>query len=307
MPPVRLTVPSPVGGVSRQPTTQRLETHLEEADNVTLYASRGLEKRPGSTLIESPDTADGSLDAAEPTSDFAIWWIHRDGDEHYAVVLNPDAVNDADLIEVFNAQTGAKATVSGMTADIAAYLREDPGTQTPPARFRSITNVDTTFILNRRANSAFGGSAVDYINPGDVVSVRNSTNARHFTDWGDFPKPPPAGEDTGSVGPNNDGYVYYAADAALGQPAGFYEVIAAGSTQAPWYKRIRTEQANSEIDQTTMPVKLFNTGDGTFDLDFFDWDPRYSGDSLLNPGPQVLTGHLHDIALHMDRLWLARS
>lgn len=289
MPNVTWEVPSLTGGVSRQPATQRFRNQVEEANNVLLDISRGAEKRAGTEFIKVGTTSNGQIDASDSTK-YAEHWINRDSTNRYLVLID-DTLAAADRVQVFNALTGVKQTVS-ITADAQTYLTTGGGVDAKD-KFVLISVADTTFILNKEATTALSGSAITHTgqdgnNLNDWTTTVSNT---HKTSYKDFAFPPT---------PGGAGTKWYAEDDSAGQPAGFYEVV--GTTREPFYKRIRTEEANYTPSPTTMPIKMTLSG-GTWTVDVITWNDRLSGNSTTNPGPSFIGKKIRDITFHDNRLW----
>ena len=112
MPTVTQTIPSYLGGVSRQPDTKKLPGQLTDCLNAYPDPTFGLTKRPGFKFIKAL--------ASGGTYTNAKWfYIHRDGDEKYVGCIKGSS------IYIWNATSGAVATVTnnggsyltGTTAD----------------------------------------------------------------------------------------------------------------------------------------------------------------------------------------------
>lgn len=275
----RIPVPDLTGGVSRQPDTQRFPNQVEEATNVSLHMSKGLEKRPGTEFV---------AELANLSGDCYVHWIDRSTTQRYIVVFRNDGTNP---LKIFKTD-GTACTVTYTDAGAKTYIT------TAPANIRAITVDDTTIIVNTSTTTAFSNSIATYRNPigsgNPTHDVDISGNAHNKLSWEQFDLPPAAG-DVPSY--------WYARDDALGHPAGWYEAISA--TSQPWYQRVRAPMANSTFDSATMPVRLVQTGDTTFELLYISWAPRYSGDSITNPGPTFVGKKITDVCLHRNRLWFS--
>ena len=288
MPSVTWNIPSLTGGVSRQPSTQRFRSQVQEADNVLLEISRGAEKRPGTEFIKVGTTSNGQINAASGTSlKYAEHWIDRDSSNRYLVLID-DTLSAADRVQVFNALTGVKQTVN-ITANAQTYLTGGGGVDAKD-KFVLISVADTTFILNKEVTTALTGSAVTHV--GATVNLNiwgGGADARHVANYKKFAFPPAL-----------VGSKYFAEDDVAGNPAGFYQAI--GTTREPFYQRIRTEEANYVPDQLTMPIKMTLSG-GVWTVDVITWSDRLSGSSVTNPGPSFIGKKIKDIVFHDNRLW----
>ena len=271
----RIAVPDLTGGVSRQSDSQRFPNQVEEATNVTLHLSKGLEKRPGFEFVKELSNLSG---------DMQVHWIERSSTQKYWVIFR----NNATPVHIYKTD-GTVCTVTISDAAAGTYL------QTAPANLKMITIDDTTIVVNTSITTALSNSTVVYDNPlGSGNAVDKSSNSHNKLSWEQFDLPPSAG---------HVGTYWYARDDALGHPAGWYEAISA--TSQPWYQRVRAPMAYSTFDNTTMPIRILQTGDTTFEIRFCTWAPRYSGDSITNPGPTFVGKKITDVCVHRNRLWFS--
>lgn len=313
MPALDLTVPSLLGGISKVSMNQRLPFEVADAVNVEQYADRGTDKRPGTEHI------DDALNHNGPTNTTYTFWINRADDEQFVCFLDP-AQDDVNILQIY-ALDGTKQTIVGSDGTnnlghanhdtLRDYLTN--GTASPLIRFRHLSIEDSTFLLNRSVTTALTGRAITYKNADTPAEVRNQNNDQNVTSWSDFNHPPtvdvsndpddiPIGDPgDGNVDFTNNG-LWYARDDDVGLPSGFYFAIS--DSQPPWFQRVRTEGANSIVDEETMPLRLDWDG-SKFTLSFVDWTPRLSGDSTTNPGPSFIGNAISDIAFHQGRLWFA--
>lgn len=294
-----IRIPSFAGGVSRVAQSLRPANMLQEADNVILSLTRGVEKRAGSEFLAG-ENPDGSLDVTEPTQAKHFHWIDRkEGNQQFLVMIDPE--EETDTIEIFNLD-GEKQVVNYAAAglDPRPYLTEMNGGDDPRERLRTISIADTTLVLNKNKVTALTGDHVVYKSVDDA-KVHNKSHPHNKKSWAKFDQPP-----TGTYDPNTtpfvDDNIWYARDAALGMPDGFY--VAISTDEPPWYQRVRTEQANSLIQKITMPIRIDFDG-SEFDTSTCVWTPRESGDSALNPGPSFIGKKLSDIAYHEGRLFFS--
>lgn len=291
MPPVRIFIPSLTGGVSRQPQMQRRADQCQEMDNVMLALNRGAEKRCGLEFIEGDGTL-GALDITSPTSNAAFThWIDRDPTHQFFIRINKAAGAD-DVIEAFDLD-GNKITVeydAGDEADVKAYLTDGSGTSA--LNTVAITIADTTIIANKEVVTDVTGSQTLYQHAG--TDVHATANAHNKANGAAFDYPPSA-----------SGEYWWARESSVGFPAGPY--ISQNHTGAqPWYSRVRSESADSEIDATTMPIKLvYDVALNKFVASLIDWKPRYSGDTLTNPSPSFIGKAISGMAIFRDRLFFS--
>ncbi|RMH16130.1 MAG: hypothetical protein D6698_10125 [Gammaproteobacteria bacterium] len=246
-------------------------------DNAILPIFNGNEKRPGTQYIQAPLTSLGQLDATNPTSNSQFFhWIDRDDTERFLITIDDSRSSSADYIEAFGLD-GTKYTVNYDSTDARDYVAFDTVAQ--DQKTVAVTIADSTFILNQRPIVALTGTAPGYTITHDVTS------------WADLPSP----SSNGIYGRTSSDYP--------GHPAGIYVSQNVGG-DPPYWVRVTTDADNSEMDATTLPVKL--TFDGTdFHLDQITWNTRLSGDSETNPGPSIVGHRVEDIIFHRNRFWLA--
>lgn len=286
MPATRITVPALTGGVSRQPPTQRLPNQLEDAENCIMWLSRGFETRPGTIHIAGGGTNESLTMNGDDNNDYI--WIAPDGRTFLISIDASETVSD-DMIRVFDAETGEEKVVvfdAGQEADLVDYINDNVA-----SGFASVSIGRTTIIAGKDVTVAFDASTESYLHGG--TAVHDSSHA-HYKDTAlDFPFPPAASNE-----------YWFAESATSGFPRGFYK-SANHTGPGPWYLPVRTEEANSELDQTTMPFKIVWDGTDTFTVSFIDWDPRYSGSSLTNPGPGFVGKKISDMIFHRGRLFIS--
>lgn len=113
------------GGVSRQPVPSRDANQMQTADNVSLYIQRGLEKRHGTTYVNSGETSEGYLDITGAASD--RWYSHfidRSPTEQFVVFIDDQQATQANQVQVFSL-AGAKQTVTIESTPVLAALALD--------------------------------------------------------------------------------------------------------------------------------------------------------------------------------------
>lgn len=316
MPSVKIPLSHLTEGVSTRPSPQRAVGSLALAQNTMMRKVRGLETRVGTSLVKT-DQADYSLNVTNPTQSKFFHWIDRDDDEKFLVVLDPANAGNA-RFEAFtlivrgtgagtatNEKAGQKMPLTVTNHPTGgqnplAYISA-AGTTSVPRRFRALTVTDTTLLANKDVAVGFSGAAITYTTAAPA-NIRDVTNANNKASWNSLPQPPTGTAAAGVVVSN---FIYFTRDDDLGWPAGWYR--ASSTTQPPWYTRIRTEGANSQIDWTKWPIRV--SFDGTnFVAAFPDWPDRYSGDTFTNPGPQLASGpsaphKIQDMCYFQGRLW----
>lgn len=284
-------IPHFVGGVSRQPESQRVPGQVSACDNWTLPIERGATARAGTLPIHTAETFKQL--ALDPDGSNLSWtWINRDSSRRYLVVCDPDAVADDDVIRVFDIFTGASLTVN---YNVNGY-GEDPLDYIRGGTIKFKTTGDTTFILNTEMVVAVAGTATDYfdgVGTSATDMVDNSVNARYKETYLDFDQPPSA-----------DGQYWYATDDTVGRPAGFYVSQNHATPSAPQYARVHTRDAGWRLNGETLPVKMVFNGT-SFDVDIIPWAERLSGDTVTNPAPRFVGETIRAMTFHQDRLWFA--
>jgi hypothetical protein len=251
--------------------------------------SRGAEKRAGTEFIAVSGTSDGQLDASSGTSDkYAVHWIDRDEASRFVVLID-DTLSAANRIQVFNALTGAKHTVT-IDANVEPYLTT--GSSQAKDKFVLISIADSTFILNKEVTVALDGTSVTHngIDGNPLHNWTGTVSTSHKATYKDFNFPPSA-----------TAQKWFAEDDVPGFPAGYYESIS--TTTEPYYKRIRTEEANYTLKSDTMPVRMSWDGATTWTVSLVTWKDRLSGNSVTNPGPTFVGKQIKDMAFHDNRLW----
>ena len=135
MPAVTQRVDNYLGGVSRQADTKKLPGQVEECLNGYPDPTFGLTKRPGMQWISNLGTG--------TTYDSSKWfYIARTATEKYIGCITPASGGSTGGIFIWNAITGAAATVTYGTG-AQAYLT---GARTD---YDVLTVQDTTFITNK--------------------------------------------------------------------------------------------------------------------------------------------------------------
>jgi len=276
MPIVSTIISDLVGGVSRQPETQRFTNQMEEIDNCFTYMTTGLEKRNGSTYIKN---------ITDPTGTLFIHWHERSSTQRYIFIFKQDGTTP---LYIYKAD-GTVCTITyeaGKEGTLKTYLN------TAPANIRAVSFDDTTAVLNTSVTANTDSATVSYLYPASGgTPVDNNNNAHNKVSWNDFDLPPTAINE-----------YWYAKEDALGHPSGWYKSISIGAQ--PWYERVRTPMAHSIYNPTTMPIRIVQTGDTTFEVKEIEWKPRYSGDGLTNPPASFAGKQITDMCLHRNRLWL---
>ena len=179
-----IKLPTLSGGVAKTSPTKRRPDQVEEADNVFLSLERGLEKRQGTTFISS-DGAEGSLNITEAPTDPANMLFHTfrtQKNNAVIIVLIPTAA-DANVLQFFNANTGAKITASsintaGDMSTFKTYLQTGSAALADKIRFTRVK--DSLLILNTEVEAKFKttaeGAILNYTAPFSIASIGGQAN-----------------------------------------------------------------------------------------------------------------------------------
>ena len=226
-----------------------------------------------------------------------------------AVTLGTKDIDE--IIEVFDISNGTEETLTQPPDEVLAYLAFNSWVSgyDPARRLRSLTIADTTLMLARNVPTGLRGADITY-RDGGGSDVRDNANSHNVTTWSDLEQPPTTFNSTipdlsGEFGASTSidrAEIWFTQEDDIGQPRGWW--WATSGTQPPWYNRIRTEGANSMIDDRTFPMRLDFSGT-TWSMQTATWTDRYSGDSATNPGPSFIGSGISDLSYHQDRLFLA--
>jgi len=136
---VTQTIPTFLGGVSKQIDSKKKPGQVRESTNALPDATFGLMKRPGTEFIKSLTTS------ALPNAKW--FYIHRDGDEQYIGRISTGSPGN---IAVWNAVDGTACTITYPTASHQDYLQPASGVADKPnINYDILTVQDTTFITNK--------------------------------------------------------------------------------------------------------------------------------------------------------------
>ncbi len=154
-----IKMPSFSGGVAKTAPSKRRPDQVEEADNVFLSLERSSEKRHGTTFVKSDNRSGGDLNITEPTAGELIFENFRlDKDNSIFVVVNPAAAA-ANVVQLFNMQTGNKITASslndtnGNMTKLKTYLNIGSGAYSDKIKVLRVQ--DSLVILNTEAEAKF--------------------------------------------------------------------------------------------------------------------------------------------------------
>ena len=203
MPNVRISVPSPFGGVSAQPPSIRHRNQVEAAINAKFDVAYGYSKRPPTQFVAKI----ASLIAG---GDYRLHVIERDADEKYLVLYGRGDIRVFDL-------DGVEQTVD-ITADAQDYLDDDGTVNQAGASADDLilaTSADYTLIGNRNVAVRAGSS------------TRFALTAEH-TDYDAMIATSPT-----------TGTYHRTKNAGGGQPAGYWQFVSGAGTAtfAKWYSR----------------------------------------------------------------------
>jgi hypothetical protein len=281
MPNLRLPVAPLNGGVSTQPFDNRLPNQTVTSNNTILKLQRGLEKRPGSTLIGELNWTNGSFNTGMKTHFFSY------GNEQYVMLIDGAQATDANKLQVFNLSDGTKCTING-GADVAnarSYLNN--GTPIPRDKIKCITYGSTTIIVNTTKVVATSGTV-----------TRTTTKV-----VSDLVIPPTSAASAYTVGD-----IVHALNATVGYPPGYYEVLEVDTDlDGPWYERLEALSSGNTISSATMPISLVRTALNTFTLNTIEYNKRQSGNATTNPAPDFVGQTISDVCIFQDRMWIAHE
>jgi len=136
---VTQSIPTYLGGVSKQIDSKKKPGQVRECLNAYPDPTFGLMKRPGTKFIKTLTTS--SL------TDAKWFYIHRDGDEQYIGRISKGSPGN---IAIWNATSGAVCTVTYPTAGHQNYLQPASGSSdTPNTNYDILTVQDTTIVTNK--------------------------------------------------------------------------------------------------------------------------------------------------------------
>lgn len=146
-------IPNLLGGVSQQPDSLKLPGQVTQADNCLPDPTYGLLKRPGLKLVSS---------LAGATADGRWFSIFRDSQEKF---IGQFATNGT--LRMWNALTGASATVNAVNAAATAYVNG-----VSEADFEMLQINDYNFILNRSKTVAALSTLSPTRDPEAIIVLR---------------------------------------------------------------------------------------------------------------------------------------
>lgn len=311
MPKTQIIIPQLTGGVSRQPTTVRKDSQVQEATNMIMPVWRGAERRPGTLTTFGKDTlgadtSDKSLDYSNADTQSVyrdrlfVHWVDRDPNDRYLIIIDDAAggVADADVVQMFRID-GTKVDFTLLPAD-ATYLKE--GTGASSSKLRATSSADTTIVCNNAVPVAQDDLTI--VLAGDFVAGFSYEDGKSIQDILQY-KPFTA----------ND--LFYNAVNTPGFPSGVYRQL---TEEPPSFIRETSGGKAAGLRTSTMPIRIAMTdtnGDGLADL--FEtlpipWTDRLSGDPFSNPGPSfgnidaTASGSpISDVVFWAGRLWFGST
>ncbi len=149
MPLISTSVPNLNGGVSQQPSAQRLTNQCEAQENAIPMVVGGLIKRPPSNHVSELKTygTDGSDGTSLDLSNAFVHTVQRDASEKFFISVKGD-----DNIYINGVDGSPKKVFTDFTA-ANYFTSSDPKTD-----FRAVTVGDTTFVLNTSKDVATTGT-----------------------------------------------------------------------------------------------------------------------------------------------------
>ncbi len=166
MPLISTSVPNLNGGVSQQPSAQRLTNQCEAQENAIPMVVGGLIKRPPSNHVSELKTygTDGSDGSSLDLSNAFVHTVQRDASEKFFITLKGD-----DNVYI-NGIDGSPKQVYTDFAAVNYFTSLDPRKD-----FRAVTVGDTTFILNTTKDVvATGTTPSSYANHEALIWIRTS-------------------------------------------------------------------------------------------------------------------------------------
>jgi hypothetical protein len=253
-------IPNLLNGISQQPATLRLTSQGEVQVNGSSSIVQGLTKRLGTEHV-------GKLDTVALTATDAVYWIDRDVDNRYVVIIKSDNTLGGTSCTVYD-DSGASATLTA--AGGLAYLV----TTNPKENLRFVTIADYTFVTNNGITCAMGATT----STGTVVGTVQTFGELPTTSVVDN-KYEILGDDTNEF----DNY-YVIATTTTGE---YVETVLPGIT--------------TTIDPATMPHQLILTA-GAFAFGPATWTTRDAGDEASAPTPSFIGQTIHDVFFYKNRL-----
>jgi hypothetical protein len=259
------TIANLYNGVSQQPPALRSPTQGTAQLNADSSLVNGVRKRRPTRHIAQ-------------ISNFTFTNLHA-----HLIESGPDrflAIIKDGTVEVWNADTGAQATVN-LSASAIAFATERIAyfsSPSPRDNFKCLTIGDRTYVLNR--GITVGSLSVT------AGNFFGTTLAGTVQTFGNLPPTPTAGQTYRVVGAASDGF------------SGYYVVF----SNDAWRETFWYPTAGTEHNPRTLPWALDRTGPNTFTLTVGDWINRICGDPTSVPPPSYIGRRVQDLFLYRNRL-----
>jgi len=282
-------IPALHGGISQQNPTLRRPSQAEAQVNMLGTVQDGLRKRPPSQHIAVVTSAD--LGTAY------VHAINRDVSERYIVVIS-----DGDL-EVYNANTGVEQTVN---FPVGKDYLDIVGGGAASASFSADSVADYTFVVNKTkvtaTKTAPTTTPTNYSDWYWPNTWGNPDHANYFNSYGNhtvygtvntFSDLPGAGD----ASPPTNGQMYKVVGYDENNFGGYY-VKREGGVWVETYG----PNANTAMDEETLPHALVREADGTFTFTEFGFASRQFGDAATNPPPTFIGRTINGVFYWKNRL-----
>lgn len=252
---VTQTIANLYNGVSQQPPASRDLSQCEAQEDCYSALAAGLTKRPPVHHIAELINA--------PVANIYCHFIDRGvGDRWVAIAHNG-------TIRVFNADTGAEASVSAPAGwgyiSSAASPRDD---------ILMLTVADYTFVVNRQVTVAMDAAVV----PGTL-----GAQVQRFSDL------PAAGGASGQI------------RQVAGDNTSSFDDYYVRSNGTVWVEHVKPG-ITYKLDPATMPYRLVRNGPTSFIFTQNIWADRLVGDDVSNPDPSFVGRKISELFFYRNRL-----
>lgn len=246
-------------GVSEQPPALRDPSQAELQENFDSALVRGLSKRARTVHV-------AKLITGYPGQVY-FHLIDRSSTEKWIVVL------DGSDIRVFNALTGAEATITYLDTGGAPIAKPTYlSSAAPRYHFKCLTVADHTFVLNTEFTTTSG-----LVYNGPLTGTVNTFSGLPAVVAGAIYK---------ILGTAEDGFnSYYVKGNAT-----------ATAWEETWYNNVE------RVSNSSMPWKLIKTGASAFALQQINYLPQLVGDADIIPYPSFIGRKIRDIFFYRNRL-----
>ena len=253
-------VPNLLNGVSQQPATLRLTSQGEAQVNASSSIVQGLIKRLGSQHV-------GKLNGTALGATDAVYWIDRDKDNRYVVIIKSDGTLSNTSCTIYD-DDGSSTTLTASGG--LAYLV----TANPKENLRFVTIADYTFVTNNGITVAMASTT----SSGTVVGTVQT--------FGELPTTSVVGNKYEILGDDTNEFdnYYVVAQTTTGE---YVETVLPGM--------------KTTINPATMPHQLILTS-GSFTFGPATWTARDVGDEASAPIPSFVGQTIHDVFFYKNRL-----